>query len=333
MAIIGVNQRATPVDKAQQPNESWQDKQLNKVLKALQIANAGYGIYSDYRKLEQGDRQLAAAEAKNIQETELKLAKEWKDDKRAREIESSYDATQTIEALTADNSLSPLEYSAAMMKAVRAAAGPGPISDKDIELFAPDPSVFASVKRTLNRALAGKATREDVAAFRQLAEVLRQHNIREMEKYAGWFAETQGRRVGIKDYVVNNVLQPRSRLTGAAAANQLTWRKDNKGLEGQTQAGETRVREKNIRIPTAQSPEVEKIQSLYSQGKLDKRITEDHIQQQMQKGNLTKGQAIWNLDRALKRLDEQKLQKNYNKREGARQEARDTLKALPQGRK
>lgn len=309
MAILGINMRPTPQPREKQKDRTFTEKALDNVLKAAQIAQAGFGIYSDYEKLGLKEKEIETKGKINLQQAETDLAKRWNEDTRAKEIVSEYNAATKIDDVLRDNTLSPTKYSTALMSAVRAAVGGGVLSDKEIELFAPDPSILAQVKRSYQRAIRGKALKEDAEALKDIAEIIRRRSIRDIENHAFYFAKSQGRPYGEPDFLVNNILLPRTRLTGAARAGSLTIRKDTGGLEGQVQAGETRVRTKRPNLPTDQSRQVEQIVQQYNEQKLDPSITAEKIDALMRKftdpktgKTISRGQAIWMLNERLKTI-------------------------------
>jgi hypothetical protein len=309
MAILGINMRPTPQPREKQKDRTFTEKALDNVLKAAKIAQVGFGIYTDFEKLDLKDKEIEVQGETNLQKIESDLAKRWNDDSRAKEIVTEYNAATKIDDVLADDTLDPQKYSTAVMGAVRAAVGPGPLSDQEIQMFSPDPSIWAQVKRAYNRAKSGKALREDAEALKDVAEIIRRRSIRDIENHAFWFAKSQGRRHGNPDFLVNNILLPRTRLTGAARVGNLTIRKDTGGLEGQVQAGETRVRTRKPNLPTEQSRQVEQIVQQYNEQKLDPSITAEKIDALMRKftdpktgKTISRGQAIWMLNERLKTI-------------------------------
>jgi hypothetical protein len=156
-----------------------------------------------------------------------------------------------------------------------------------------------------------------------------------MQNRAAWLAQTEGRRIGNLDHVVNNVLKPRERLTGAGQAAPLTFRKNTK-REGRELKGETMTRT-NIRLPTAGSPEVLDAEKQFQQGKLGPQFTEQRINSVIEKaqGTLTRGQAIIVIKKSLRAIEQRKQIKTqregFKAREGAREDVRkDILGPLKQ---
>ena len=329
MAIIPVQKRESLREQQQVREPAFVDKALDRVLRGLQIAQAGYGIYSDYEKIQLDERKALALEARSIQEQEAKFAEKFRKDPMAANIEKSYNAANTITEIAKRRNISQPEYATIMFNTVRQAAGGGQISDKDIELFSPDPSITASIKRLYTKAVQGTATQSDVRAYANLAEMLKKYNVRQMENRAAWFANTEGRRIGNLDYVVNEILQPRSRLTGAGQGAPLSFRK-SQGLEGRELKNQTRARTQ-LNIPTANSPQVQDALKAYEAGKLGREFTEKRIQSVIDKaqGQMTKGQAIIMIQQSIRALQQKKAleqqRKGFDSREGARQDVRDNI--------
>ena len=150
-----------------------------------------------------------------------------------------------------------------------------------------------------------------------------------MENRAAWFADTEGRRIGNLEFVVNKILQPRSRLTGAGQGAPLSFR-ESQGLEGRELKGQTRART-TLNIPTANSPQVQQALKDYEAGKLGPQFTEKRIQSAIEKaqGNLTRGQAIIMIQQSIRALQQKKAmeqqRKGFKSREGARQDVRENV--------
>lgn len=320
MAIIPVQKRETPREQVQQREPAFVDKALDRVLKGLQIAQAGYGIYSDYEKIQYENRKAEALEARSIQEQEAKFAEKFRKDPMAVNIEKSYNAANTITEIAKRKNISQPEFATIMFNTVRQAAGGGQISDKDIELFSPDPSITASIKRLYQKAVSGTATQSDVRNYAQLAEMLKKYNVKQMENRAAWLANTEGRRIGNLDYVVNEILQPRSRLTGAGQGVPLSFRK-SQGLEGRELKGQTRART-TLNVPTENAPMVKDLLKKYNAGELGPEYTDRRIQQVIEKSginpntgkpNLTPGQALYIIRRSIRALQKKKLKEKTTK--------------------
>jgi hypothetical protein len=143
MPVIGVNQRATPVQQPREKDRTFTEKSLDNVFKAMQIASIGYGMKAKYDEIQIANqianRNAESAEESSMQEREAKFAEKFRKDDMAKSIEESYNQANTITELAKRKNISQPEFATMMFKTVRAAAGGGQISDKDIELFAPDP--------------------------------------------------------------------------------------------------------------------------------------------------------------------------------------------------
>lgn len=313
MAILGINMRPTPQPREKQKDRTFTEKALDNVLAAAKIAEVGFGIHSKYKEMNLEEKRLDIKDKFTMQEQEQKLAKEFRLDPTVREIQQQYEKANQVTEIAKSDPNQP-GYATMLMSTIRSAAG-GNITDNEIAVFNPDPSYIANMQRLMSTKLEGRPRPGDVRAYAELGELLKQMAIRRMNIRAGMFAETEGRRFGIKDHVVNKILRPQSRLTGAVEG-EITYRPESvQGIEGKDALGQTRVRF-NQRVPTDSSPQVEDIVHKYNEGNLNKRITAETIDALIRKSRQagrkppSRGQAIWMLDQRLRRLDAEKARRN-----------------------
>jgi hypothetical protein len=313
MAILGINMRPTPQPREKQKDRTFTEKALDNVLTAAKIAEVGFGIHSKYKEMDLEEKRLDIKDKFTMQEQEQNLAKAFRLDPTVLKIQEQYEKANQITDIAKSNPRQ-LGYAAMLMSTIRSAAG-GTVTDQEIAIFNPDPSYIAKMQRYMNEKVEGTPRKEDIKAYAELGELLKQIAIRRMNVRAGMFAETEGRRIGTKDHVVNKILRPQSRLTGAAEG-EITYRPQSvEGLEGKDAPGQTRVRF-NQKVPTDNSPQVEDIVQKYNEGNLDKRITAEAIDALIRKSRQagrkppSRGQAIWMLDQRLRLLDAEKARRN-----------------------
>lgn len=313
MAIVGVHRPNPQQQQVKQKDPAWMDVALDRVLKGVQIAEGTYGIYSNFKNTQIAEDELIAKQARTTQEYEANFAKEFRKDQRTQRIVNSYDAAVGAEALLKDPNATEGSMRIALLKAFRASGEGGQLTQEALEAITPDQGLRSQILRAFNRLQTGRPLETDKKQLRRMVETLRSHQAERMKVHAFNFAEGEGRRIGIPDYVVNQVLRPRSMLTGEAAARPLT----NRGTasksvtpEGQELKGEARVRY-NLDLPQKGSVQTEDAIERYKAGKVDKGVTPARVQAAMEssKGELSFGQAILYVEEKVKALQFRRKQK------------------------
>lgn len=167
-------------------------------------------IKLDEQRFRADQDQAAFERVRKLGEDEQKLQQKFRTDTRTKRILESYDASKSIETLLADENVSPLTVSAAMVRAIRASGEVGAITQSDLERFTGDPSLAARAQRIIDRTVKGEVPQFDVEAFRNLAQALKQFNIESLDKHASAIARTEGRRFGDPQFVKNEILVPQA---------------------------------------------------------------------------------------------------------------------------
>jgi len=317
MDIVGVHRPNQQPREDKTQDLSWQDKVLGRVLKGVQIAQGAYGIYDDYQRLEVDKKTVEYESAKTRHEQETNLQDEFRKDDRTRAIIKGYDDSVAADQLLKDPNVSEASMRLAVIKAFRASGESGAIGEEALSKLIPDQSLRAQVGRMFNNLRNSKPLEGDRRAMRRLVEVLRKHQAERMKVHAYSFADTRGRRIGGANHVVNDILKPRTLLTGEAIRGDLTNEPTGlaeglQGVEGRDLKGETRSRYLSD-VPNADSIAVEEAMKRWDNGTTDPRIKEHMIQETMResKGALTPGQAVIVLEEEFKALDFRKKQKEF----------------------
>ncbi len=209
------------------------DKELNRVMAALQIANQGFGMavnWQNFQKLqderarmptmqqaqdsnairvqqEQANLDQTQTNTQRIQqeparqaaqkatENVLTLQKEFRNDPQVQKNITAFGAATNIEDLLEKPTTTSL--AAARTQLARASGEVGALSNQDIQAYSPDPSFAAFYERFIAEKGRGEVRMEDLANYRALANIYKQKAETNLNNIAQQFSQTTGASLGL----------------------------------------------------------------------------------------------------------------------------------------